>query len=357
MRKAHGTGGLYLRGKIWWLKFSVGGRMLRQSTGLRGGSKGKPPKEAQLVWAQKLTEIGRGNLAGVSGTVRFEDIESALITRYTAENRLPALRNAKSRLVHLSKAFGGWPASSITEDAILAYAVKRRDKDGAAVDTVNLELSYLRRGFRLLKKRLPTLPEIRHLPGARARQGTVTTDQFTQLVAKLGPLYGAVAQFLRLTGWRCSEGCGLEWRRVDWKEKLIRLDTSKSGEPRVLAFGRYRRLEAVLRLQRLRQRMAGLVVPYVFHRRSGKQVLSKNFRTAWTRARNLLGYHCRVHDLRRTRVVELERAGVPITVGMSSVGMKSTGIYRRYGVVSPAEQAEWMDCGQEEPIKVRRLGK
>jgi integrase len=75
---------------------------------------------------------------------------------------------------------------------------------------------------------------------------------------------------------------------------------------------------------------AGLV-PWVFHR-DGKPI--KNYYGGWDRACRLAGYPDRVaHDLRRTAVRNLERAGVPRSAAMKMTGHKTESVYRRYAIV------------------------
>jgi integrase len=344
--KARGMGAAYKRGAVWWIRLHCGARKIRFSTGIPvlPSHKG-PPAEVRKIWAERLAELGRG-VVKEGKEPRFEDLERALLAQYTAKQRKGMLYLCKYRLPYLQAAFAGRRLSEITDVAILEFAARRRDRDGAAVDTVNLELAILRKGFRLLVKRFPNPPEIHKLPGARARQETVPDDALDAILAALPAIYRPIALFLRLTGWRSCEAIGLEWRRVDWKGLVIRLETSKSGRPRFLVFAKYARLHALLRLQRMRQRAAGQITPWVFPGRDGKQMTDGSFRLAWTRARNGLGYRSRRHDLRRTRVQEQERQGMPMTIGMSAVGIETPQIYRRYGVVSEADQAEWL--GKEE---------
>jgi integrase len=57
-------------------------------------------------------------------------------------------------------------------------------------------------------------------------------------------------EFLALTGWRKSEVLGLEWRNVNASAGVIVLALTKSGEPRLLPYGRSARLKEFVQEQR-----------------------------------------------------------------------------------------------------------
>ncbi len=151
-------------------------------------------------------------------------------------------------------------------------------------------------------------------------------------------------EFAYLTGWRRGEIRSLTWRQVDFAAGVIRLEpgTTKNDEGRTFPFACYQRLRALLQAQWARareiQQQTGEITPWVFYR-GGRQV--GDFRFAWLTACSKAGLQGRlVHDLRRTAVRNLERAGVPRSWAMKLTGHKTENVYRRYAIVSEADLAE-----------------
>ena len=91
-----------------------------------------------------------------------------------------------------------------------------------------------------------------------------------------------------------------------------------------------------------RLKKAGHVCPYVFFHevakgRGGdkKPRAIVAFGKAWKSACRAAGCPGRIpHDLRRTAVRNLVRAGVPQTVAMQLTGHKTDSVFRRYDIVS-----------------------
>jgi integrase len=179
-----------------------------------------------------------------------------------------------------------------------------------------------------------------------AKTTSVSGDTFLNRLALLGEqLREAISEllprFAYLTGWRKGEVQGLTWRQVDLRAGVVRLEpgTTKNGEGRSFPFSDFPQLSELLHQQREStsrfERATGRIVPRVFHRQ-GLPV--RSFRKAWANACAAAGVPGRLfHDLRRTAVRNLERAGVPRSWAMKLTGHKTESVYRRYAIVSEAD--------------------
>ena len=82
-------------------------------------------------------------------------------------------------------------------------------------------------------------------------------------------------------------------------------------------------------------------MPFVFHR-NGREV--RTIARVWEKACKKAGCPGRLfHDLRRTAVRNLERAGVPRSIAMKITGHKTEAVYRRYAIVNEADVAEGLE--------------
>jgi integrase len=147
---------------------------------------------------------------------------------------------------------------------------------------------------------------------------------------------------------------------VDFEARVVRLDphTTKNDEGRTFPFTDA--LEQVLKAQKAehdRLKAEGVICPWVFNRTNkkvkGKRITTfiKAFRSACTKA----GCPGRIpHDLRRTAVRNLVRAGIPERVAMQMTGHKTRSVFERYNIVS---QCDLVDAAKKlnafQPSEVR----
>src|SRR5262249_28974634 len=144
------------------------------------------------------------------------------------------------------------------------------------------------------------------------------------------------------TGWRTlSEVLPLQWNQVDFRAGMVRLEpgSTKNKKGRTFPFAALPELEGVLRTQRdaadQLQLERGIIIPWVFFRSTKVGVQSiRSYKSSCADARIAAGVPDRiVHDLRRTAVRNLRRAGVPESVAMKLTGHKTISVFLRYDIV------------------------
>jgi len=251
--------------------------------------------------------------------------------------------NEKCRL-HLRPFFGAMRAARVTSATIAKYCDTRLEA-GAALATINRELSLLKRSFNLAARATPAkvhaVPHIRLFREDNARRGFFEHSEYLAMLAALPDYLKGVLMFGYLTGCRKGEILTLRWDQVDLASGVVRLEVgeTKNGEGRIIPLGRD--LVEMLKLQRTASRAAHPDCPWVFHLNGERlQTFNKAWRTA-SRAAGLVdanGEPTRIfHDLRRSAVRNLVRAGTSELVAMRISGHKSRTVFERYNVTSEAD--------------------
>jgi integrase len=327
-----GTGRIYQRGNVWWIQYGHRGRDIRESS--KSTAKGK----ATALLRKRLGEIGSGNYIGKAAErVTFEDLADMILDDYAINGR-KSLHNVKAALGYLRAFFGKHtPALDITADRATAY-IRHRQEEGAANSTIMRDIACLKRMFSLAVQagRLPSKPYIPTVDVQNVREGFFTPDELARIVEQIREPLKPVVRFLALTGWRKSEALGLQWAQVDFDAGEVRLTAarSKNKSGRSFPFRVLPPLVELLESQRAQTRalekQTGRIIPHVFHR-DGEPI--RDMRGAWdaacTRAKVPGAW---IHDLRRTAVRNLERAGVSRSVAMKLTGHKTEAVYRRYAI-------------------------
>ena len=289
-------------------------------------------------------------------------------------NRPASLRALKKNWRHLAPVLGTMNAARLTSEAITG-CVRQRKREGAANGTINRELSLLRHVFRVALRASPpkiqAVPHIVMLREDNVRQGFVEDADFARLVDAVGPGEEWLRVFLELGftyGWRRGELLSLKVRQLNFAAHTIRLEvgTTKNREGREVAMTT--NVAALLALA-----VAGKSGDdFVLTRPSGGPV--RDFRRSWWNlcVRAGLGkFTCRAcgrtveaggkckekdcgarrpayaglipHDLRRSAAKALRAAGVAESVIMAAGGWKTPAMFRRYAIVSSADQRAAME--------------
>ena len=330
-----GMGGVFKRGPVWWIRYGHRGRKYRES------SKSPERADALALLKQRLADLHRGRLSGLAEErVTFEDLSADYLQERAVRGADPkALKWSKARVNNLGTIFASMRAVDITAARIREYAAARLADDKAA-GTVNRDLGVLRRMFILAIQagKLSRRPHFRKLTEASPRQGFMEHADYLAIRRHLPADHQDILDFAYLTGWRRGEVLGLEWRDVDRAGGVIRLrpEMSKTREGRALV------LSAPLREvieRRWRGRAVGVAL--VFHR-DGRSL--DHFKDVWRRACKAAGLPGKLfHDLRRTAVRNMVRAGIPERVAMQVSGHKTRSIFDRYNIVSEGDLRQAAD--------------
>jgi integrase len=347
-----GDGRIYRRknSASWWVAYYHRGQHIRESAHTADEEKARKFLRKK---AKKANTAEFVNPAVERLTVA--DLADLVLTDYRLNERR-SLSDVARHVRQLKIAFDGERALDLTSDRIAAYAAHRRF-EGYAPASVNQELQVIRRMFTLAiqaGKLTPAhRPHIARLAVENAREGFLEPAPFVTLRAALPEWLADAAAFAYLTGWRKGEIATLTWADVTLRadDGTIRLRAAHSKNKK----GRLVPLTGeLLALLQHRRALRRLDCPLVFHRGAGEPL--GNFRKVWASscaAAQVPGLL--FHDLRRSAVRNMVRAGVPERVAMALSGHQTRSVFDRYNIVSEedlaAATARTADYVAEQEIK------
>ncbi len=349
-RRRQGNGSLFLNGRTWWMQFYQNGERVRESTG------SVDKMDAEKILARRLLEAAALTFRGVSpGAATIDDLAQLVFADHELkeckDQKEPRQRYAK----HIARRWGKLKADRLTTADIRTY-VKERRREGAKNATINRELEIVRRGFNLGKREEPPLvhdvPYIEKLPEKNARQGFIEQYQYEKLLEALPPELKALFVCAYHVGTRKGELRKIRWEWIDWDAGMIRVPgtVTKNSAPRTLPI--YGDMMRWLEGQREKCPEGN---PYVFFgrwRASSERRIGGENKFAVSPAMHGWDEACKAaglegltpHDLRRSAVRNMKRAGIVDSVAMRITGHKTRSMYDRYDIV---DETDLIDAGRK----------
>jgi len=352
--KARGMGSEpYLRGRYWWIKYYVKGKVVRESSRSKAeGRSGLDVRDAVALRRRRIAEIETNTYVGQkAGKLRMigtdepgkAGLRELLKAEYIATGR-GSLIGAAQHFRHLAAFFGeDVLAVDLTGVGFVRYVAHRR-LEGAAAGTIRNELSTVRKSFTvaMLSGAISARPVFPNIEVDNTRTGFFKESDLQKVLARLHDDLKPLLKFLYLCGWRSSEAKGLEWRQVDLVAGVARIEKTKNGDAKTLPFHASADLTDLIQTQRARadalQHDLGVIVANVFFRsKDGSRV--KSFQREWDAARKAAGVDRIVHDLRRTAARNLRLSGVPESVVMAICGWRTRAMFDRYNIVNEQDMS------------------
>ena len=330
-RGKRGQGSVYLpsNSRNWWIKFSVSGRVIQQSANTESR------REALDKLKTEILKYANGDAVD-AGRISVNDLFAVLLTDYKINGKCWDWAETNWRK-HLEPFFGGMQAKNVGTDTLARYIESRR-VEKAANGSINRELSLLQRAFMLGYESQPRKVarplRFHRLAESKPRTGFIEQKQYDALAVNCSDLFLRTMLCLGYSfGFRKSELLTLKVSDVDLIGGTIRLRDSKNGEPRKVALtGDSKNLLAACVTGKGPE-------DSVFTRKCGNSV--KDFRVTWDKLTLAAGVSGLLfHDLRRSAVRNMVRAGIPEVVCMKVSGHKTRNVFDRYNITSERDLAD-----------------
>jgi len=320
--------GLFRRGRVWWMRFKVEGRLERRST------KTTNRKLAQRVFDRVKGELAEGlwfpKLPGEDKT--FSELMAKYMLEYSARNKAPKthLRD-KSLNDHLVGFFGDFTLMEVTPSLIAEYKTKRR-KERAAAKTINNELILMGHAFNLATKEWQWIKENPVKQVSKEKVNNVierwlTLEEENKLLSISPKWLREIIIFAINTGLRQSEILSLQWPRVDLPRKTITILEDQKNQGRdTLPLS-----ERALTVLKERAKVRRGETNFVFYNKLGRRITTRNLQRAFNSALKKSRIEkLRFHDLRHTFATRLVQAGVDIYTVQKLGRWKTISMVMRY---------------------------
>jgi integrase len=326
-RTKRGQGSIYERNGLWWCDYSVDGVRRRESCETANRD------EALAYLHRKQGKLASGELL-TPDRVSVRDLLQLLLEDYDVRKVAQFyIATLKVNSILLPK-LGDIKATKLSSARIKEYIECRLKtvKPG----TVNRELGLLHRAFQLGYNQDPPLvarvPHFPRLTEDEPRKGFLKPELYQKLLFELPEVLRLLFVIAYHVGLRKGALLRIKWSQVDLKANTIWMEGRKSNrKPEPVAVPIYGDMAKFIEMQ-------PRASEYLFARGSTP---IRDFRESWDLACQRAGIpDLLFHDLRRTAVRNLRRAGVPETVIMKITGHRTRSVFERYNITDETDTHE-----------------
>ena len=326
--------GLYKRGNIYWMSYTAGNRVIRESTHTSN------QKLAEGVLCKRRAEVFEGRWSLKRRTkIPLDQAIHEFLTVY-AKPRKVSWREDE-RILGRFKVYAGRNAylqdidrktierfqltllsEKLSTARVNRYTATLKCFFNRCIDWEKIESNPCR-GIRMH----PEMPRMRWLDAG----------QVARLLESCSSRLRPIVQVALLTGLRIGDILRLTWDQIHLEEHIIRVTQGKTHTPLFMPISRA--LESTLR-----SIPRDSDCPYVFQTHRKGLGRSGWLRTDFEKATQTAGLPgIRFHDLRHTAATHLRRLGRDLQVVQQLLGHKSIRMTMRYSHVHPEELREAAD--------------
>lgn len=341
-----GDGTIYKRGQVWWIKYYRHGRAFSMSA---------ETKVKEIAKNRLRDEVAkaRGNqwIDPKQRAVTVGELVADLIVWYRT------VAHKEEMAYGLERAWKNYMVASFDHVRADSFGTKHqrdyralRTEYGAAPATINREMQYVRKAFKIAFRAEPAkvlrVPyfEIPEVDNARkVFLDEATMDKLRKAASSLG-LWQRITMEIAFTyGWRRSDLFRLRVRDVNLAQRLLRLETSKNKEPREVP---------------IPDSLYVLLQGWVMDKHPDERLIpisAKILSSLWTELCEIAGIKSGkkdggfvLHDARRSSARNKSAAGVSSRVIMQMQGWKSEAMFRRYAIVDQNDMKRALEMEEQQ---------
>ncbi len=317
---------LFKRNKIWYYKFTIGGKTIYRSTCTKDKEKAKEIADKAKAEAWNV----------IKGGERKVYTWQEAVVRYLQESEKQSIDDDKYMFRWLAKYLNNKKPHEI-DKKLIEQIIAAKLREGASKSRVNRVTTLLNTLLNKAMKEwewISNKPHIRKFKEPKIRIRWITQEQASKLLSELPEHLSNMAQFTLATGLRESNVLKLEWQQIDMRRGVAWIHPDQAKAEKAIGIPLNDSAISILRNQ------MGKHSTYVFTYKGNP--VRKAGTAAWRKALNRADIdNFRWHDLRHTWASWHVQNGTPLHILKELGGWSSYDMVQRYAHLSPEHLAEF----------------